>query len=197
MLKEAKRRGFVNKYLLSAVMLLFIILTAACQSSNSVDNSDLEKYEVSQTSDETVQGDFIFRLKSKKAEYGEGEDIELYGEIEYIGEKDDIIIHHSSSAIVFPMKERIRGYEIGSAVNDIGLSTRLKKGVPYREDYGKSGGYSEDQDPQDYVNFMKEFLNAPGFPAGHYVVKGSTDFSVESGEHVRIKATVDFKVMKK
>ncbi|MGD6842461.1 hypothetical protein ACQCVH_08030 [Bacillus infantis] len=187
----------MNKILLSAVTLLLTFLTAGCQSSDSVDNSDLEKYKVSQTIDETVQGDFIFRIESEKAEYGKGEDIELYGEIEYIGEKDEIIIHHSSSAIVFPMEEKIRGYEIGSAVNDIGLSTTLKKGVPYREEYGKSGSYSEDQDPQDYVNFMKEFLNAPGLPAGHYVVKASTDFSVESGEHVRLKAAVDFKVMKK
>jgi hypothetical protein len=187
----------VNNYLLSAVLLLFTILTAGCQSSHTVDNSDLEKIEVSQTSDETVQGDFIFRIKSEKAEYKEDEDIELYGEIEYIGEKDEVTILHSSSAFFFPMREKIRGYEIGSAVNDIGLSTTLKKGVPYREEYGKSGGYSEDQDPQDYVNFMKEFLNSTGFPAGHYVVKGSTDFSVESGEHVRIKGTVEFKVMKK
>lgn len=44
---------------------------------------------------------------------------------------------------------------------------------------------------------MKEFLNASGFPAGYYVVQGSTDFSVESGEHVRVKGTGDFKVMKK
>lgn len=168
----------MNKYLLSAVLLLFTILTAACHSSSSVNNSDLEKHEVSQTSDETVQGDFVFRIKSEKAEYEDGEDIEIYGEIEYIGEKEEIIIHHSSSAIVFPMKEKIRGYEIGSAVNDIGLSTTLKKGVPYREEYGKSGGYSEDQNPQDYVNFMKEFLNDTGFPAGYYVVQGSTDFSV-------------------
>ncbi|TYS47663.1 hypothetical protein [Bacillus infantis] len=187
----------MNKYLFSAVFLLSTILTAGCQSSHSVDNSDLEKYEVSQISDETVQGDFIFRIKSEKGEYEEGEDIELYGEIEYIGEKDEVKIHHSSSAILFPMREKIRGYEIGSAVNDIGLSTTLKKGVPYREEYGKSGGYSEDQDPQDYVNFMKEFLNGTGFPAGYYVVQSSTDFSVESGEHVRVKGTVDFKVMKK
>ncbi|MCK6206581.1 hypothetical protein KZX50_14120 [Bacillus infantis] len=187
----------MNKYLLSAVLLLSTILTAGCQSSNSVDNRDLEKYKVSQISDETVQGDFIFRIKSEKEEYREGEDIELYGEIEYIGEKDEIIVRHSSSAIFFPMREKIRGYEIGSLVNDIGLSTTLKKGVPYREEYGKSGSYSEDQDPQDYVSFMKEFLNNAGFPAGHFVVKGSTDFSVASGEHVRIKATVDFKVMKK
>ncbi len=187
----------MNKYLILAVFLLFTILTAGCQSSHSVDNRDLEKYEVSQTSDENVQGDFIFRIKSEKGEYGVGEDIELYGEIEYIGEKEEVTIYHSSSAVLFPMREKIRGYEIGSAVNDIGLSTTIKKGKPYREEYGKSGSYSEDQDPQDYVNFMKEFLNASGFPAGYYVVQGSTDFSVESGEHVRVKGTVDFKVMKK
>jgi hypothetical protein len=186
----------VKSILLSALTVLFIIFIPGCKTSNLVDNSDLKKYEVTQTSDETVQGDFIFRVKSEKAEYKEGETIKLFGEIEYIGEKDRVTIHHSSSAILFPMKEKVRGYEIGSAVNDIGLTTIIKKGDPYREVFGKSGGYSEDQDPKEYVDFMKDFLNNAGFPAGHYVVNASTDFSVEAGDHVRIEGNVNFEVTK-
>src|SRR5690606_25537683 len=104
----------------------------------------------------------------------------LYGEIEYIGDKKEVTIHHSSSAILFPMNEEIRGYEIGYGVNDIGLSTTLKQGEPYREEYEKSGGYSPDQDPKDYVKFMENFLNRDDFPPGYYIVNGFTDFSMDS-----------------
>ena len=157
-------------------------------------NKTLEKYEIENANVEKSEGDFIFRLISEKKEYEDGEDVKLYGEIIYTGEKDEITIHHSSSAILFSMEEKVSGYDIGFAVDDIGLSTTLKKGIPYREEYAKSGGYSE-EDPKEYVEFMEEFLNGDRFPPGYYVVNGETDFSIEDQERVKIKATIDFKVI--
>lgn len=156
---------------------------------------------VAQTTDETRQNEFIFRLVSEKAKYQVGEEVKLYGELEYIGDQAEVAISHSSSAITFPMEERTRGYPIGAMVNDIGLTTVLKKGEPYREEYGKSGGYSNDQDPEDYVSFIKDFLNREGFPPGVYAVNGAANFGLgtleDLGEQqrVRIEANIEFEVV--
>jgi len=119
--------------------MMFIIFLAGCHSSHSIDSSDLDQYDVSQIRDETIQDEFIFRLVSEKEEYKKGEEVKLFGELEYIGEKDKVTIHHAASAIRFPMEEKMRGYNLWDAVNEIGLSTILTKGEPYREKYVKRG----------------------------------------------------------
>ncbi|WP_280770550.1 hypothetical protein [Salipaludibacillus daqingensis] len=190
----------MNKYFIGSIITSLFFLVG-CHSSDSISSSELDEYVVSQTTDETIQDDFIFRLVSEKKEYNEGEEVALYGEIEYIGEKDEVTIYHSSSAVLFPMEEKIRGYDIGFAVDDIGLSTTLKQGEPYQEKYVKSGSYSPDQDPEDYVSFIRDFLNRDDFPSGYYVVGAYADFSVDaeenegSRERFKIEAAVDFKVI--
>ncbi|MCG7344643.1 hypothetical protein MHZ92_10880 [Sporosarcina sp. ACRSL] len=177
-----------------ALVTLLVLFVSGCGSSHQTNSSDLEDYEVEKTIDENVQGDFVFRLVSEKNEYGNGEDVKLFGEITYAGDKDEVTIYHSSSAILFTLVEKTRIYNIEFAVNDIGLSTVLKQGVPYREEYVKTGGYSGDA-PSDYVRFIKNFLSNDGFPTGYYVVNGETDFFLEDRERVSIKATIDFKVV--
>lgn len=191
-----------EKYRLLFITLNLIILLAiaSCSSSDQIDSSDLEEYEVTNTEDETDRDDFIFRLVSEKEQYKENEDVKLYGEIEYTGDKDEITIHHSSSAVLFSMEEKARGYEIGYSVEDIGLSTTLKQGEPSREEYEKSAGYNPNDDQNDYVEFIEDFLNRDGFPSGYYVVNGQTDFSVasekgtENEKNINIEAEIDFKV---
>lgn len=189
----AKGGSKMNKYFIACIALL-VLFISGCSDSSQVKNSDLKEYEVQKTIDEQVQGDFVFRLVSEKKEYQEGNDVKLYGKIIYTGEKEEITIHHSSSAIFFPMEEKVRGYTIGFAVSEIGLSTVLKRDVPYREEYQKNIGYIED-DPREYVSFIENFLDRDDFPLGYYVVNGETDFSVEGQERINIKATVDFKVV--
>lgn len=171
-----------------------MLFVSGCTSPNQISNSDVKEYEVKNNTDENVQGDILFRLVSEKKAYEDGDDVKLYGEITYTGEKEEVIIHHSSSAILFSLEEKVRGFVIGFAVNDIGLSTTLKRGEPYREEYVKSGGYAEDA-PSDYVKFMESFLKEDGFPSGYYVVHGETDFSLENKERVNLNAKIDFKVI--
>lgn len=183
----------IYKYYIAftAILVLFI---SGCSSSSQISNSDLEEYDVEKKIDESIQGDFVFRLVSDKKEYEAGDDVKLYGEITYVGDKDKVNIHHSSSAILFPMEEKVRGFDIGFVVKEIGLSTMLKQGEPYREEYRKSGKYVEDA-PIDYVKFMEEFSGIDGFPPGYYVVNGETDFYLEGQERINMKATIDFKVV--
>lgn len=180
-----------------AVAILFFLVS--CSSSESIDTNELDKYDVVQTSFEVIQDDFILRLISEKEEYKEGEEVTLYGEIEYIGEKDEITIHHSSSAILFPIEEKIRSYHIDFYVEDEELETRLRKGELYREDYKKSGEYSPEEDHENYINFIKDFIEREDFPTGYYVVEGYADFFLEEEdgeprEIFKIEGEIDFKV---
>lgn len=134
---------------------------------------------------------------SEKEEYRKDEEVKLYGEIEYVGEKREVSIVHSASAILFPMKEKVRGYPINSSVREIGVTTTLKKGEPYRETYVKKAEVFSEEDPS-YHNFIDLFLEGKGFPSGYYQVNGYADFFVkfgEEGEYVKIEANIDFKVL--
>ncbi|UJL47100.1 hypothetical protein KFZ58_03970 [Virgibacillus sp. NKC19-16] len=162
----------------------------------------MENFEVKKTTDETNQDDFIFRLVSEKEQYKEGEDVKLYGEILYKGDKEEVTINHSSSAISFGVLEETRGYEISYIVNDIGLSTTLHRlGNPYTKQYNKNAVFSSDNTSKEYMEFMESFSKKDGFPPGYYVVKGYANFSVESKgdlehqERYNIEATIDFKVV--
>lgn len=183
------------------IFLLLTIFLVSCNSFPSVDSGELEKIEVSQTSTEVSQGDFIYRLISEKAEYSKSEEPEIYAELEYIGEQDEVTISHSSSPFFFPVEETMRGYSIEYVMGDIGRSTTFERGEPYREEYVKTGGYSPDQASDEYVAFMENFLHKKGFPPGYYHMNGYADFAIRQGEdrqewkNYKIKARIDFKVM--
>lgn len=181
------------------ISLFSISLLFGCTSYEK--NVDVDNYEVKHTLAEVSEGDYTFRLVSEKEQYSSTEEVNLYGEIIYTGEKDEVEIIHSSSAILFNIFEEVRRYEIGDSVHDIGLSTILKRNEPHREDYGKNAGYDSDSD-KAYVQFVEDFIKQDSFPTGYYTVNGFTDFAVfedgdnENALHYNIEATIDFKVSK-
>ncbi|WP_121641294.1 hypothetical protein [Virgibacillus sp. Bac330] len=190
-----RKRGEIHSYkYFIAFTAILILLFSGCSSPMQISNSDLEKYNVKKKVDENSQGDFVFRLVSEKQEYEARDNVKVYGEITYVGDKGEVDIYHSSSAMLFPMEEKIRGFDIGFTVNEIAMTTTLKQGKPYREEYRKSGNYMEDGS-SDYLDFMEKFSEMDSFPPGYYVVHGETDFFLEDQERVNIKATIDFKVV--
>jgi hypothetical protein len=165
----------------------------ACSQGNEDD-----EYSLSQSA-EVTSGDFIYRIATKKETYQEGEPVELYSELEYIGEQAEVTIFHAASPFYFPMEETTRGYTIDYPMEEPLITTVLKKGVPFRQAYGKAGGYSE-TDEKEYVDFMKKLLNEEGFPSGNYEVLGFADFFIETEVDKKIdynlKAKIGFKVEK-
>ncbi len=180
---------------------LVVIGLTACGTGNqgekrsSVAANDLDVYNVQQTTVEVTEGDFIYRLVSKKDHYKD-EEVQLYAELEYVGEKDEIAIYHAASPFYFPMKEEMRGFNINYPMNEPLVETILQQGEPYREEYQRSGWYS-DQDEEEYQYFMKDFLEN-GFPNGYYIVNGFADFYVgpenEEKDMYRMEGQIDFKV---
>ncbi|MBY7141769.1 hypothetical protein KFZ56_01400 [Virgibacillus sp. NKC19-3] len=188
----------IRKYALQPLTILLIFL-AGCGSSDpfdvneSVDSSELADQEITQTNDETTQDDFIFRLSSEKEQYESGEEVELYGEIEYIGEEDEVTISHAETPFRFSIKEEMRGYEIGYAVSEIGMSRSLTREEPYQEKYEKNAVSGLADSPEGHEAFVEAFLDHDGFPVGYYVVNGAASFAVD-GERYEIEGEVDFKV---
>lgn len=184
---------------LGTLFLLIVFFLGGCSSVNTIDNSELDAYEVKQTEDETTENDFTFRLVSDKETYAAGEDIALYGELKYTGEKEEIEILHGSSVFSYHIEERVRGYQIGGMIKEIGVWTSFKRGKTHRGYYNKSSSFAENQDNDDYMAFMEEFLQKDGFPPGYYVITGTANFFVESDDedeqqYYEMEAQVDFKV---
>jgi len=178
------------------IVIIFIagIFLSGCSSSDAFDHSQLDEYDVTQPSNETIGEDFIFRLSSEKEVYKTGEKVELYGEIVYIGDKEEITLNHASSAIYFSIFESVRGYHIYDVVQDIGASTTLKQGQSYQKKYNKDAGFYSDRESEDYEEFIEDFWDRDDFPAGYYEVSGVTEFAVDS-ERVELETNIDFKVV--
>lgn len=77
---------------------------------------------------EVVEGDFVYRLISGKSTYSQGEKVDLYAELEYVGEGKEIEIAHAASPFYFTITEKTRGFEIIYMMNLPRIVTLLKKG---------------------------------------------------------------------
>lgn len=181
-------------------LVLMVPLIAACGTGGDTPadtTASIDEYSVSNTEASTTDGDFIYRLVSEQEQYPSGGPVEIYAELEYVGEEDSIDIYHAGSAFFFPMEEKTRGYQLDYPMIEPLLTTTLTKGEPLRESYTGSGGYS-DQDDAAYIEFMKHVINNE-FPEGYYVVNGYADFFTETPDGVQtdyeIHAEVDFKVI--
>jgi hypothetical protein len=148
---------------------------------------------------EVTEGDFVYRIFSEKEKYKIGEQIKVYAELEYIGDKEEITIFHAASPFIFNLKELSRGFDLPAAMNEPLLSTTLKRGEPLRKEYGKSGDYVNGAQ-DDYNIFKKRFLKDKGFPDGNYVLDGQADFYIGNSnkkeEDFLLEAQIRFKVEK-
>ncbi|WP_309122060.1 hypothetical protein [Paenibacillus sp.] len=182
------------------ILALFLLLSGCLQSPGERDAQDPDKPpgERPASAAETKEGDFVYRLVSEQGTYDDGKDVRLYAELIFTGPEESVTIYHAASPFYFPIRETTRGYDIGFMMNQPLLHTELRRHVPLRETYVKSGGFSE-QDEREYVEFMKRFWKE-GFPEGEYVANGYADFFVGNGPDdankidYRIGAAVSFSV---
>lgn len=184
------------------LLLSCALIMGACGETKQSPNADRSQAPASQMDDaetsaeEVKDGDFVYRLVAETAENHVADSVKLYAELEYVGDQDEVTITHAMSPFYFPMKETTRGYDIPYMMEEPLITTILKKGEPLRKQYTRSGGYSEDQDPKDYIAFMKAFMEK-GFLPGRYEVTGFADFNLlvdEKPEPHKLSATVAFTV---
>ncbi|WP_240468685.1 hypothetical protein [Gracilibacillus sp. YIM 98692] len=183
--------------LLVSISIMLFLLGCGSSGNNAQTSDELEQFTVEDTSVEVEKGPFIYRLVTEKKSYTVGSDIDLYAELEYVGDQEEMTIYHAASPFIFHVEEKTRDYVIGYAMNEPLLHTVLKKGEPLREKYTKSGGYGS-EDNEDYIAFMKDFLNN-GFPIGFYEIKGIAEFFTQNNKEEQteflMEGTVEFKVV--
>lgn len=175
------------------LLFIFMIPLSGCGSAHDVNEDDLSQYEVQQTFDEVTEDKFTFQLVSSKEEYMPGEEVELYGEIIYTGEKESISIHHSSSAVLFSLEEQIRAYEISLPVMEIAMKTELIPDQPHKEIF-KKGNVQQTEEEAAYRNFIEKFKSETGFPPGYYILTATASFYDGSVQR-DMTAQIDFKVL--
>ncbi|KOP65067.1 hypothetical protein AMS62_07265 [Bacillus sp. FJAT-18019] len=191
----------MRRYLYMGFILMLMVTGCAQQGTQGADPTDLSLDKAARGSHAEVSDrDFVYRLVSEKEQYDYGEKVKVYGELEYVGEQDEITIGHAASPFYFPMKELTRDYDIGYAMNEPYFTTTLKKGEPLRKYYSGGGGYGS-QDKKEFKDFIRSLQD--GFPDGHYVVYGSADFMIDSQskgadqgkpEDYKIQAEIEFRV---
>ncbi|KIL51596.1 hypothetical protein KP77_11080 [Jeotgalibacillus alimentarius] len=175
--------------LISALMFLLVGLSG-CQQNNQVD------YE---TEAEVIDGDFIYRLSTEKAAYGNDEPVTIYAELEYTDDQEEIEITHAASPFSFPMVEKTRNYEIEYFMHEPLVFTTLTRGEPLREEYSGGQITYNYNDEEEYKAFLEQFTDQK-FPEGHYVVTGIADFNVPDNEgpgediEYNIRAEIEFSV---
>lgn len=187
------------------ILAMFFLLTGCFGSENfdTQNGADSLFGPKAEVLAEIVEGDFSYRLVSKKSVYTEGEKVEIYAELEYIGEKSEIKISHAASPFYFPMEEKIRDYAIGYYMQMPKVVTTLKKGEPLREKY-KAGGLYSSSHSQEYIDFIDSVWEAfenGTLPWGAYQISGSAEFvpiyeEDREGENVQIEAEIGFFVSK-
>ncbi|MDQ8738232.1 hypothetical protein [Paenibacillus sp. LHD-38] len=205
------------RWLKKAVVFSFIavlmILISSCadtdaegnQKISMTDEQNVVKEPLTVSKAEVAEGGFVYRLASEKSVYAEGEKVEVYAELEYVGDEPEIKIAHAASPFSFPMKEKTRNFEIDYKMSEPRIVTTLKKGVPLKSRYEGSGGYGS-QDPKEYVDFIKAVHKASKtgtLPWGNYLVSGLASFEpiyesdeTQVNESLHLKAEIEFIVEK-
>ncbi|MDR6554047.1 hypothetical protein [Paenibacillus qinlingensis] len=185
------------------VILTVVFLLAGCSSDEKPNEHNVKELPIRSHAKVVAEGDFVYRLVSEKSVYTEGEKVEVYAELEYVGDEPEIKIAHADSPFYFPMKEKTRNYDIGYGMKEPLRVTVLKKGIPLREIFKPRGGYSSD-DQKEYVDYIKalwEASNKGTLLQGDYQVAGTAMFnplneSMVSQESFRLNAEIEFLVEK-
>ncbi|MDQ0887956.1 hypothetical protein QFZ81_003044 [Paenibacillus sp. V4I9] len=89
----------------------FAVLLSGCSGDAKLDEQNVKESAIGYKT-EVTEGDFVYRLVSEKSVYTEGEKVEVYAELEYVGDEAEVKIGHAISPFYFPTKEKTRNFDI-------------------------------------------------------------------------------------
>lgn len=121
--------------------------------------------------DRTRSGTFELKLYTDKPVYTEGEEIQCFATLEYIGDAEKIMLITGDPVVNFAFSDGGR-LRMGGFTNDVAMLTEYVKGEPARFDFVKSGSYS----PEEKV-FWEPFYARRELvlPPGAYTITASID----------------------
>lgn len=145
-----------------------VVIVGACTAP--VDSSDTA----------TVNdGTFEIVIRTEKEAYKADEAVQCWATLEYVGDADSITMYSGDPLVYFTITG---GPFTGDyAINDILMSTTLKKGEPLRFEFTKSGGYSSDDED---AAFWESWYAEPELrlAAGEYTVAATVDGSFDEND---------------
>lgn len=169
------------------VIVMFTVLLTACgevqpqNTTNPVTTSVLNKEELD-LMDKVTEGDYELAIYTKKTQYAVNEPIDVYADITYIGEREEIEIGHSMYPVGFAIMEHTRNLDIGGAMEEPYKVTLLKRNEPMQYNYSFTGGYSSDDD-DDVISFVKDLRDGQ-LPQGEYTITAYADFKEHGQDSV-------------
>ncbi|MDQ0888878.1 hypothetical protein QFZ81_003966 [Paenibacillus sp. V4I9] len=142
--------------------------TNALQDSSPATNQEITN---------NIKNDFDLKLYSDKETYKSNEPIKVLANFKYIGNQEEVVISHGSDYITFSIKQLDGWFEWFGGDTLMPHISQLKKGINYRKEYVKSGGYSTD-DPNrafyEKFNKEKDLL----LPKGTYKITANVSFNL-------------------
>ena len=125
--------------------------------------------------------DFIMTLNSDKSSYSATDIVNIWGTLEYIGDKNKVLIYHGCPFMHFSISGGFDEYDFESALSafqsDVLASSTLEKGKVYHFDYVKSGGWDGDSPEAAY---WQNFFSVEDLilPKGEYTITLSGAFGL-------------------
>lgn len=181
-----------------AILVIFILLLTACGEAGqqNITNphtlSSLNKTELV-LENKVTEGDFELAIYTKKTNYEVNELVDVYAELTYVGELEEVEIGHSMYPVGFSIMEHTRDFDIGGAMEQPYIVTLLKQNEPVQYQYSFSGGYSS-KDAADYIAFIKD-VSDNRLPRGEYTIAAYADFTIhgqESAPSYRFNTSISF-----
>jgi len=168
-----------------AIVVMFVLLLTACgkagqQNTTKPAASSMLNKEELVLEKKVTEDDFELAVYTKKTQYAVNELIDVYAELTYIGELEEIEIGHAMYPVGFDIKEHTRDINIEGAMNEPYFVTLLKRNVPVQYQYSFSGGYSSD-DAADYIAFVED-LQDEQLPLGEYTITAGVSFRIHEQE---------------
>jgi len=167
------------------MIVIFTLLLTACgevqqqNTTNPATSTVLNKEELD-LERKVIEGDFELAIYTKKAQYAVNELIDVYAELTYIGELDEVEIGHAMYPVGFNIMEHTRKIDIGGSMNEPYIVTHLMRNEPIQYKYSFSGGYSS-EDGEEYVAFAKD-LQDNQLPQGEYTITAVASFNIHGQE---------------
>lgn len=142
-----------------------------------------------------TEDDWDLKLYAEKTELNEGEPLNVYAELKYIGGQDEVKIYGSFSCVHFSL-EGDRYFTDGqgaAVVDDILVEHTVKSGEIIRKDYIPSACWSaDDPDSAFYEQYVKS--DEVILPVGKYTLTVYADFISSDKNRISLRTSADVTV---
>lgn len=181
-----------------AILFLGLLIVFGCSNDKpeaAVLNAALQDVGGPQQIITVTEDDFNFRLTMEEGQRESNEPLQIYAELEYVGDLSEITIQHAASPISMGLEDLTRQLGFGSVMDQPLVTTTLKKGEAFVETYKFQEVYFGTKDEQ-YDDVVKQ-LKEGRFPTGEYKIHARANFDVPSASEAKrfeMKESLSFDV---